>query len=213
VTNKNKRQYRIRNWRDYNKALVSRGSLTLWIDIRSTDTWLDSDTPPRRGRRRLYSDVAILCALTLKEVYHLPLRATEGLVSSLLGLLEADLSAHDCTTLCRRARQLEVKLSAVARRGPLHLVVDSTGLKVYGEGEWTVRLHGYDKRRTWRKLHVCRDHQSQPVVASTITDKDVLDRQAVERNDERVVQEAEDCYNQGVQVHDGLRIGNVEHSY
>ena len=179
VTNQTKRQYRVRNWRDYNKALVSRGSLTLWVDARSINTWLDRDTPPRRGRRRTYADVAILCALTLREVYHLPLRATEGLVSSVLGLLEVELPAPDYSTLCRRARRLEVPLSASDRRGPLHLVVDSTGLKVYGEGEWKVRLHGVDKRRTWRKLHVCIEHQTQRVVATSVTDKEVLDRRAV----------------------------------
>jgi Transposase DDE domain len=179
VTNKEKRQYRIRNWRHYNKALITRGSLTLWIDARSTDAWLDRDTPPRRGRRRTYADVAILCALTLREVYHLPLRATEGLVSSVLGLLKEDLPAPNYSTLCRRARSLAVPLSAATRKGPLHLVVDSTGLKVYGEGEWKVRLHGYDKRRTWRKLHVCIEHHSQQVMANAITEKEVLDRRAV----------------------------------
>lgn len=179
MTNKPKRQFRIRNWRDYNKALVSRGSLTLWIDTRSTDTWLDPDTPSRRGRRRTYSDVAVLCALTLREVYHLPLRATEEIVSSLLRLLDVELPMPDYSTLCRRARSLEVPLSASARRDPLHLVVDSTGLKVYGEGEWKVRLHGYDKRRTWRKLHLMIDHRSQRVAAASITDKEMLDRNAL----------------------------------
>ena len=179
MTNQTKRQYRVRNWRQYNKALVARGSLTLWVDARAIDTWLDRDWPARRGRRRTYADVAVLCALTLREVYHLPLRATEGLVSSLLHLLDVDLPAPDYSTLCRRARSLEVPLPAPARRSPLHLVVDSTGLKVYGEGEWKVRLHGVDKRRTWRKLHLGMDHRSQHVVASTITEKEVLDRHAV----------------------------------
>lgn len=109
----------------------------------------------------------------------MPLRATEGLVSSLLCLLKVDLPAPDYSTLCRRARHLEVKLSASTCRAPLHLVVDSTGLKVYGEGEWKVRLHGVDKRRTWRKLHLMIEHHSQRVVASAITEKEVLDRQAV----------------------------------
>ena len=179
MTNKQKRQYRIRNWRDYNKALVRRGSLTIWIDTRSTDTWLDPDAPPRRGRRRTYSDVAILCALTLREVYHLSLRATEGLVASVLAVLKVGLPAPDYSTLCRRALSLEVQLSAAARKGPRHLVVDSTGLKVYGEGEWKVRLHGVDKRRTWRKLHLGIDHRSQQVMATSITEKEVLDRRAV----------------------------------
>jgi hypothetical protein len=179
VTNKTKRQYRIRNWRQYNKALVGRGSLTLWIDSRTTDTWLDQERPSHRGRRRTYTDVAILCALTLREVYHLPLRATEGLVCSVLHLLEVDLPTPDYSTLCRRARKLDVPLPVPAQRAPRHLVVDSTGLKVYGEGEWKVRLHGVDKRRTWRKLHLAIDHRRQTVVATSISDKDVLDRRAV----------------------------------
>jgi IS5 family transposase len=119
--------------------------------------------------------VAVLCALTLREVYHLPLRATEGLVSSLLRLLEVDLPAPDYSTLCRRARRLDVKLSAAAREGPLHLIVDSTGLKLYGEGEWKVRLHGWQKHRTWRKLHVAVDAATQEVTAALITRRDVVD--------------------------------------
>lgn len=115
----------------------------------------------------------------MREVYHLPLRATEGLVSSLLGLLGADLPAPDYSTLCRRARSLGVRLAAAARRPPRHLVVDSTGLKVYGEGEWKVRLHGYDKRRTWRKLRLAIGHRSQHVVATSLSDEGVLDRRAV----------------------------------
>ncbi len=181
MTNKKKRRYRIRNWRDYNKALVTRGSLTIWIDSRSTDTWLDPDWPARRGRRRTYSDVAVLCALTLREVYHLPLRATAGLVASVLRLLEVELPAPDYSTLCRRTRRLEVKLSAAARKGPLHLIVDSTGLKLYGEGEWKVRLHGWPKHRTWRKLHVGIDAQTQQVIAAFVTRRDVVDPRGLPR--------------------------------
>ena len=181
MTKRRKRQYRVRNWRDYNKALVSRGSLTLWVDSRSTDTWLDRAWPARRGRRRTYSDAAVLCALTLREVYHLPLRATEGLVASVLGLLKVELPAPDYSTLCRRARHLEVKLSASARRGPLHLIVDSTGLKLYGEGEWKVRLHGWQKHRTWRKLHIGIDARTQEVSTALITRRDVVDPRGLPR--------------------------------
>ena len=177
MTNKEKRQYRIRNWQQYNKALVSRGSLTLWIDTRSTDTWLDRDTPARRGRRRTYTDAAILCALLLREVYHLPLRATEGLVRSVLRLMKVELPAAHYSTLSRRARRLELSLAAPQKIH--HLVIDSTGLKVYGEGEWKVRLHGADKRRTWRKLHIAMDATTHQLTASSITDKELLDRNAL----------------------------------
>ncbi|MBD0326966.1 MAG: IS5 family transposase [Pyrinomonadaceae bacterium] len=146
MTNKPKRRYRIRNWRDYNKALVSRGSLTLWIDTRSTDTWLEQANPARRGRRHTYTDSAILCALLLREAYHLPLRSTQGSVSSVLRLMQVGLQSPHYSTLSRRARQLELSLAAPKKI--THLVIDSTGLKVYGQGEWQVRTHGKAKRRT-----------------------------------------------------------------
>ena len=176
MTKKKKQQYRIRNWQQYNKALVSRGSLTLWIDSRSTNTWLDQDCPRRRGRRRTYTDEAILCALLLREVYHLPLRSTEGLVHSVLRLMKVALPAAHYSTLSRRARQLSVNLSVHSHQEIKHLVIDSTGLKVYGEGEWKVRLHGADKRRTWRKLHISMDAERHQLTCAIITDKDQLDR-------------------------------------
>ena len=157
MTNKPKRRYRIRNWRDYNSALVRRGSLTLWVEQGAVNKWRDTAAPVRRGRRRFYSDLAITCALTLREVYGLPLRATQGLVRSVLRLLGADLPAPHYSTLSRRAAALDVKLPRLST-GALHLAVDSTGVKLYGEGEWKVRLHGKEKRRTWRKLHLLIDH-------------------------------------------------------
>jgi DDE family transposase len=174
-----KQQYRIRNWHQYNKALVQRGSLTIWIDTHSTDAWLDCDLPARRGRRRTYTDAAILCALSLREVYHLPLRATQGLVGSILQLMQLDLPSAHYSTLSRRARLLSFKLAADSTKQIKHLVIDSTGLKVYGEGEWKVRTHGKDKRRTWLKLHISMDAQRHQVRAAIITDKDVLDRNAL----------------------------------
>jgi hypothetical protein len=175
VTNKTKRRYRLRNWRDYNSALVRRGSLTLWVEQRAISRWRERSRPTRRGRRRLYSDLAITCALTLREVYHLPLRSTQGLVASVLRQLGAGLSAPHYSTLPRRAARLEVKLKRLGS-GPLHLAVDSTGVKLYGEGEWKVRLHGADKRRTWRKLHLCIDHRTQEALAASMTEQYVLDR-------------------------------------
>jgi hypothetical protein len=176
VTNKKtKRQYRIRNWPQYNRALVERGSLTLWLDEHALETWLSTDYRVGRGRPQLYADAAILCSLMLREVYHLPLRSTEGLVLSLMRLLQVQLPVPHYSTLSRRARRLEVKLSARASREPLHLIIDSTGLKLYGEGEWKVRLHGWAKRRTWRKLHISIDAATQQVRAALITNKEVVD--------------------------------------
>lgn len=177
MTKKKKQQYRIRDWREYNRALVGRGSLTIWIDTRSTETWLDRSCPHRRGRRRTYTDAAILCVLLLREAYHLPLRSTQGLVQSVLRLMQVALPAPHYSTLCRRARSLEITLSAPKKIR--HLVIDSSGLKVYGEGEWRVRTHGKAKRRTWLKLHIAMDASTHQLTASSITDKDVLDRNAM----------------------------------
>lgn len=178
MTTKNRQQYRIRNWRDYNKALVSRGSLTLWVEQRTLNAWRDHCLPARRGRRRTYSEMAISCALTLRELYQLPLRSTEGLVRSLLRLLNLNLPAPHYSTLSRRATSLAVTLPR-SSKGALHLAIDSTGMKVYGEGEWKMRLHGKEKRRTWRKLHLCIDHHTHEVVSLSMTDKETLDRREV----------------------------------
>jgi hypothetical protein len=178
VTNNPKRQSRIRDWHHYNKALVRRGSLTLWVEERTINAWRDCSTPSRRGRRRTYTDAAITCALTLREVYGLPLRSTQGFVCSVLRLLQADLPTPHYSTLSRRATSLAVRLPRLSS-GPLHLAVDSTGMKVYGEGEWKMRLHGKERRRTWRKLHLMIDHTTHEVVSLSMTDKDVLDRREV----------------------------------
>jgi len=180
VTNNNHQGRRIRDWHHYNKALVSRGSLTLWVEQHALDAWRDSSPSTRRGRRRTYTDLAISCALTLRELYQLPLRSTQGLVSSLLRLLGTQLPAPHYSTLSRRAMRLEINLPRI-NKGPLHLAIDSTGVKVYGEGEWKVRLHKAERRRTWRKLHLAIDHATQEVVSLSMTDKDVLDRVEVAR--------------------------------
>ena len=181
MTNQTKRQYRIRNWAHYNKALVARGSLTLWVDAKALDTWLSTNHAPRRGRQRLYADAAIVCSLMLREVYHLPLRATEGLIRSLVRLLDITLPVPDYSTICRRARHLSIELAAHHSQKIKHLVIDSTGLKLYGEGEWKVKMHGWAKHRTWRKLHLAMDGESQQVLAALITHKEVVDPRVLPR--------------------------------
>jgi len=114
---------------------------------------------------------------TLEEVYHLPLRATEGLTRSIIKLLGLELSVPCYTTLSRRRRSLEVRLPRRKKSEPLHLVVDSTGIKVYGEGEWTVRQHGVSRRRTWRKLHLAVDEATLEFVAVAVTTNSFKDSQ------------------------------------
>src|SRR5438270_3524897 len=169
--------YRIRNWNEYNDALVRRGSLTLWVDQGTLQGWRHQG-PTQRGAQFQFSDLAIECLLTLRAVYHLTLRATEGFARSLFELMAVDLTVPDYTTLCRRAATVRITLPKRAE-GPLHLVLDSTGLKVYGEGEWKVRRHGYSKRRTWRKRHLAVDPQTHEIQAAMVTGPGVTDAETV----------------------------------
>ncbi len=173
-----KATYRIRNWAEYNRALVRRGSLTIWVDQGSLDAW-NHQGPPRWGAKFLYSDTAIQCLLTLRAVFHLPLRATQGMARSVFDLMGLPLDVPHYSTLSRRAADLRVGL-ARRSKGPLHLVLDSTGLKVYGEGEWKVRKHGYSRRRTWRKLHLAIDAESHEVQAVAVTESGVDDAEEVD---------------------------------
>jgi IS5 family transposase len=173
---KTKQQYRIRNWSDYNKALVGRGSLTLWFDEEAIESWLNHERSGKRGKPRLYADACILCMLTLKAVYHLPQRSTQGLISSLMQLMGLALPIPHHTILSKRAKSLEVSLPRQRRDQPIHLVVDATGFKIFGEGEWKVRVHGYSKRRTWRKLHIGMDEATGEIVAAVASDKDMADK-------------------------------------
>jgi len=174
---KTKRTYRLRNWSQYNKALIQRGSLTVWISEDVLSAWHNQSRTGQRGKPIFYTDTAILCMATLEEVYGLPLRATEGLTRSVLHLLGMELEVPCYTTLCRRRRSLEVEMPRLRKSEPLHLVVDSTGIKVYGEGEWKVRQHGYTKRRTWRKLHLGVDDATLEFVSVVVSTNDFKDSQ------------------------------------
>lgn len=171
--------YRIRNWAEYNAALIQRGSFTLWLDEAMIEQWYNAEPSGRRGASNTYSDLAIQCALTLKAVYQLPLRATQGFLNALLPLMQVPLASPHYSTCCRRQQRLEVSIPRTASAGARHLVVDSTGLKVFGEGEWKVRQHGYSKRRTWRKLHVAIDEATQEVVATLVTTNAVGDSEVL----------------------------------
>src|SRR5512147_117861 len=162
-------QYRVTNWPEYDRALVRRGSLTLWFDdVFLNERWRPAPTG-RRGAPFRYSDTAIQALLVLKAVFDLPYRMVEGLAGSIVRLLGLTLSIPDHTLLSRRAKTLRVEIPRRARTGLIHLVVDSTGLKVYGEGEWKVRQHGTGQRRTWRKVHVAVDAQVKDVLAVEVT--------------------------------------------
>lgn len=181
-----KHTYRIRNWKEYNTALVRRGSLTIWVDEGAIKRWLNHKRTGKRGCPRTYTETAIGCMLTLKTVYSLALRSTQGLMESIVKLLGVELPVPDYTTLCRRMSGLEIILPRKSKNEPIHIVVDSTGLKVYGEGEWKVRQHGYTKRRTWRKLHLAVDESGGQIEAVVVTTNGISDGEMLEQLLEQV---------------------------
>ncbi len=156
------------NWREYERGLKSPGDITVWFSDEASDAW----TPPKNGRRGgqpRYSNLAIVAALTLRMVFHLPLRQTEGFLDSLLRLMELDLRAPDHTTLSRRNKDVDVPSPSRVLDGPIHLIVDSTGLKISGAGEWHAHRHkSWKARRHWRKLHVGVDDDGF-IVAAKLT--------------------------------------------
>lgn len=179
--------YRLKNWREYNKALRSRGSLTFWISEEAMDAWHYAGSP-QQGGQTLYSDLAIETCLSLRLVYSLGLRQTQGFVRSLFKLLRVALPVPDYSTLSRRQASLPVELCARKNRTTpdeqdaeeVHVVLDSTGLKVYGPGEWAQRKHHEQRRRTWRKLHLSVDPKSGEITATTLTENKEHDSSQVE---------------------------------
>lgn len=175
---KNKPPYRLRNWSQYNQALVQRGSLTIWFSEDVLKQWYYQG-PKQRGAQFTYTDLVIETGLSLKAVFHLGFRQSQGLLGSILLLLGVDLKVPHYSTLCRRQKTLLVDLGVGKAEQARHIVIDSTGLKVYGEGEWKVRQYGYAKRRTWRKLHLGLDQNTGEVVACVLTDNATDDAQVV----------------------------------
>jgi IS5 family transposase len=162
--------YRITNWAKYNTALVGRGSITFWFDEEVLASWRHANEVVRRGHPFVYSDRAIECLLALRELFRLPYRQTEGLGKSLAELMQVEVEIPDYTSLAKRAGKLRIDLAATPSQGPIDVVVDSTGLKVFGEGEWKMRQHGKTKRRTWRKLHLVINPQTQTIEAEVLTE-------------------------------------------
>lgn len=168
-------RYRLRNWRAYTQALKQRASLTLWVDEAAIAQWYGNTRPGQVGHPTVYSHLAIQTVLTLKTVFRLPLRQVEGFARSLFDLLGLPLVVPEYSTLSRRGRTLPVALLRQTRTGGMHVVIDSTGLKVFGEGEWKTRQHGVSKRRTWRKLHLAIDESTGEIVAAVTTERSVGD--------------------------------------
>jgi hypothetical protein len=178
-----KQRHKVTNWPAYDASLRQRGSLTVWFSDEAIQAWA-AEPRTTRGGQPWYSPLAILTALTLRAVFRLAYRQTEGLIGSVVGLLGLALRVPDHTTLCRRAATLQVPRSP-RRSGtdagggeaaaPLHLLVDSTGLRLCGAGEWLTERHGTKRRRSWKKRHLGVDADTAWIVASALTGRDADD--------------------------------------
>ena len=166
-----KMAFKVQNWPEYEAGLRRRGSLTLWIEDAALEGW--QSTGP--GGQARYADAAIQTSLMLRTAFKLALRQAEGLMASVLTLMGLTLSAPDHTTVSRRAVTLPMIPAKSVPEGPLHVLIDSTGLQVYGAGQWLEAKHGAKSRRTWRKLHLAVDAASGMIVAQKLTDQDTDD--------------------------------------
>jgi len=164
-----KTSYRVKNWPKYEKSLRNRGDITVWLSGDAIDEW----TPPKNGKRGgqpIYSDIAIESSLMLRLVFHLPLRQAEGFLKSILELMDLYLPCPDHTTMSRRNRTVNVcRYTGSLPAGPVHFIVDSSGLNICGQGEWHSRRHGEKRRKHWKKLHLGVDEDGR-IVASKVTD-------------------------------------------
>ena len=175
MSGKRKGTYKVTNWRKYNESLVQRGSITLWFSEDAIEKWRHANKEAKVGHPFVYSDAAIESLLVLRELIQLPYRQTEGLGKSLAGLMQITIDIPHFTSLSKRASKLGVSLDVRKHTGSIDVVVDSTGLKVFGEGEWKMRKYGKTKRRTWRKLHLAVDPDTHEIVAETTTENSCHD--------------------------------------
>ena len=170
------RQKTKRDWSAYNKSLVKRGDLFLWFDEETLSNWYSAPDCNKQGRPYTYSDVAIQTLLSIREVFHLTYRSLEGFGQSLFSMLGITrTAAPDYSSICKRAKTLDVPIKVYDHRQTLHLLIDSTGLKDFGEGEWKVKKHGVSKRRTWRKIHIAVDGNTYQIHAVETTKTNVDD--------------------------------------
>jgi hypothetical protein len=175
ANNKAKQKYQIENWSSYNQSLVNRGNITLYISDEAIKHW-KAECPKQRGGQYVYSDTCIETIFMLKTVFKLAYRQAIGFTQSLLLIMGyKGLKVPSYTQVNRRVKNLDIQPLALKTKGSITIAIDSTGVKVFGEGEWKVRKHGYSKRRTWRKLHLGVDPQTGVIHCHSLTLNDVDD--------------------------------------
>ena len=168
--------YRTTNWSSYNSALINRGNLSIWLDPKTQ--WY-AQPKGKHGRNQTYSDTAIQCCLMIKSLFRLSLRMVTGFVQSLIHLCRLDWTAPDYSTICRRQKHIDIAINYQKSSNGLQLLVDSTGLKFLGEGEWKRKKHQPEYRRQWRKLHIGIDAETLQIRAIQLTTNNVSDSQVL----------------------------------
>lgn len=190
--------YHVCNWGDYNRSLVDRGRITLWINEDTVNNWYAVDSGNSSGFSQVYSDACIQCALRIKAAYGLSLRAAKGFMESVVEQLSLGLKVPCYTTFCRRQNKLSASLEKPLNPDSgLVLAIDSTGLKVYGEGEWKTRMHGYSYHRVWRKLHLAIDTETQQIQALILSTNDFKDGELVDDLFEQIEEEIDKVVTDG----------------
>lgn len=174
-----KSKKKIANWTEYNKALCKRGSVTFWIDDSAVEAWQCKSHHGKRGRGFQFSDTAIETALMIKGIFSLSLRALQGFIDSIFALMNLPLRSPDYTSISKRSKTVQVKYKNKSKGSVRHIAIDSTGLKVLGEGEWKVKKHGAEKRRTWRKLHLAVNVDTHEVISAEVSLVNVGDSEAL----------------------------------
>ena len=168
--------YRTTNWSSYNSALINRGNLSIWFDPKTQ--WY-AQPKGKHGRNQTYSDTAIQCCLMIKSLFRLSLRMVTGFVQSLIHLCRLDWTAPDYSTICRRQKHIDIAINYQKSSNGLQLLVDSTGLKFLGEGEWKRKKHQPEYRRQWRKLHIGIDAETLQIRSIQLTTNNVSDLQVL----------------------------------
>jgi hypothetical protein len=181
---KSKKKYKVRNWHEYNEMLVNRGRIDIWVEKGILEQWFaEPGKKKKRGAKKKYSDKSIELTLQFGQVFHQKLRQTEGLARTIFKLMKIDLDIPDHSTLSRRGETIKVVLPR-EKKGKVTIIVDSSGLKVYGEGEWKVRKHGWGKHRTWRKIHLAVTPDGE-IREAELTQNNVADKQVFPKLIER----------------------------
>ncbi len=171
--------YKVKNWKSYNRCLRDRGSLTLFFSEDLIATWKPERKAKKRGRPVEYSEAAIMFCHSIRALLSLPLRQCQGFVQSLFKLTKTNLSVPDYTELSKRVKKMDLPVVSTTKEAR-YIAIDSSGLKIYGEGEWKVRQHGKEKRRTWRKVHLSMDPERKEIVAAVVSEANVHDSEKTE---------------------------------